>query len=148
MARRLRTAALVLLAVLALAQLVPVTRDNPPVTADVGAPPAVAAVLRRSCYDCHSHETRWPWYAHVAPTSWLVVHDVHEGREHLDFSTWNAYPAKKRAKKLDDVVEAVTEGWMPYWPYLIVHRDARLAKADAEAIAAWARAAAEGAGAR
>jgi hypothetical protein len=148
MRRRVRIALVVLVLLLALAQLVPVRRDAPPVTADVGAPPPVDALLRRACYDCHSHETRWPWYAWVAPASWLVADDVHEGREHLDFSAWDTYPPGKRAKKLDRVADAVTKGWMPYWPYLIVHRDARLAPAEVDAIAAWARAAAAQARAR
>jgi hypothetical protein len=143
MRRRVRFGLVALLAVVALAQLVPVRRDDPPVVSDVAAPPAVDVVLRRACYDCHSHETRWPWYAWVAPTSWLVADDVHQGRKHLDFSTWNAYPPKTRIKKLDAIADAVTEGWMPYWPYLLVHRDARLATADAELIAGWARGAAE-----
>ncbi len=72
--------------VLALAQLVPLDRTNPPVDGEAPASGEVREVLRRSCYDCHSHETRWPWYAHVAPVSWWVVHDVHEAREHLNFS--------------------------------------------------------------
>ena len=58
----------------------PVTRQNPPVTGDVTAPADVGGILRRACYDCHSHETVWPWYSRVAPASWLVAHDVDEGR--------------------------------------------------------------------
>src|SRR5512137_3175038 len=86
--------------VLAALQLVPVTRTNPPVTAAVPAPPEVAAILRRACFDCHSHETVWPLQAYLAPFSWLVAHDVKEGREELDFSAWGPKEAARAAKKL------------------------------------------------
>jgi hypothetical protein len=125
---------------LVLAQLVPVTRDNPAVGSDVDAPPAVAAVLRRACYDCHSHETVWPWYSRVAPVSWLVAHDVDHGREELNFSTWSAYDDAKRRKKLKETVEEVAEGEMPPWYYVLVHPEARLADADVELLRAWAAA--------
>ena len=73
-------AVLALAAVFVAIQLVPVHRDNPPVASDLDAPADVKSILRRACYDCHSNETRWPWYAYVAPVSWLVAHDVEEGR--------------------------------------------------------------------
>ncbi len=126
-----------LVAVALLIQLVPVTRDNPPVSAALTAPPAVDEVLRESCYDCHSHETVWPWYSYVAPVSWLVAHDVHEGREHLNFSAWNDLPAAKQLKLADEVWEEVSEGEMPLGIYLIVHGDARLSGDDMETIRAW-----------
>jgi hypothetical protein len=120
------------------AQLVPVARDNPPVTQTMPAPPEVLRVLRRSCFDCHSNETRWPWYAHVAPVSWLVAHDVAEGREHLNFSRWDVYAPRKRAKLLDEMHDAVTEGWMPLGQYLLVHRDAVLSPEEVPTVATWA----------
>ena len=79
------------------AQLVPVERTNPPVEAEIVAEPEVHALLRRACYDCHSHETVWPWYAWVAPVSWLVAHDVDHAREELDFSRFESYDAKRAA---------------------------------------------------
>ena len=124
-------------ALFALAQLVPVSRSNPPVETPVEAPPTAAAVLERSCNDCHSNLTRWPWYARVAPASWLVAHDVHEGREHMNFSTWNRYDAEQRADHLDEIAEMVEQGEMPPWFYLPLHPDARLDDADREAIRAW-----------
>lgn len=130
------------LAVLAVAwgaaQAVGVDRRNPPVTGDVGAPPAVAAVLRRACYDCHSNETVWPFYSAVAPVSWLLAHDVHEGRRELNFSTWSAERPARQRKRLEKTIAEVEEGEMPPWYYVLVHREARL---DAEAQAtlrAWA----------
>lgn len=87
-----------------LIQFIPVNRINPPVEADVSAPPDVGSVLRRACYDCHSSETRWPWYSHVAPVSWVIAHDVHEGRATLNYSTWNRLSPEKQA-------EAIQESW-------------------------------------
>jgi hypothetical protein len=120
-------------------QLVPITHDNPPPAgALAGAPPEVAGDLRRSCYNCHSHETRWPWYSHVAPISWLVAHDVHEGRRHLNFSAWTSYTPQQRAKKRASISELVQQRDMPQWYYLPLHREARLSDEDVARIAAWA----------
>ena len=85
-----------LVCVLLLAQLFPVNRENPPVESEVPASAEVRRVLRSSCYDCHSHETRWPWYSRAAPFSWLVAHDVSHAREHLNFSAWNRYDAREQ----------------------------------------------------
>ena len=124
-------------ALLVAAQVVRVDRTNPPVEQDVAAPPEVDVVLRRACYDCHSNETVWPWYAQVAPISWLLARDVAEGRRELNFSTWSAYDAKKKTKKLKELAEEVAEGEMPPWSYVAVHRDAALSPADVERLRAW-----------
>ena len=83
-------------------QFVPVNRMNPPVTGEIGAPEKVMAILHRSCYDCHSNKTVWPWYSYVAPISWLVADDVHEGRRHMNFSEWNTYNTKRRNHKIKE----------------------------------------------
>jgi hypothetical protein len=120
-------------------QFVPLVRDNPPVTGPIPNVPApVAAALRRACYNCHSHETIWPGYSHVAPVSWLVARDVHEGRRHMNFSAWTAYTAEQRAKKRAGISSLVQDREMPPWFYLPLHREARLSAEDVTAIAAWA----------
>lgn len=124
--------------VVALAQIVPVSRTNPPVAGEVAGPEVVRQTLRRACYDCHSHETRWPWYSYVAPVSWLVAHDVSEGREHLNFSTWAGYDAEERAEKREEIWEEVDEGEMPLWFYLPLHPDARLGEEEKTALRDWA----------
>lgn len=133
---------LILLAVLAAAllliQLVPVERDNPPVEETVEAPAEVMTVLRRSCFDCHSHETVWPWYSYVAPVSWLVADDVHHGREHLNFSAWNRYDAEERADLFEEIAEEVERGNMPLPLYLRAHPEARLSAAEVALIVEWA----------
>jgi mono/diheme cytochrome c family protein len=126
--------------VLAAIQLVPVQRTNPPVTAPVAAPPEVQAVLRRACFDCHSHETIWPLQAYVAPVSWLVAHDVSEGRDELNFSAWDQVDRRKIAKKLP---KEVGEGEMPPWFYVVAHPSARLSDAERRLLSDWASGLAE-----
>jgi hypothetical protein len=128
----------VLVALLAI-QLVPVDTSNPPVTGDIPTSPGVKAVLRRACYDCHSNETKWPWYGRVAPVSWLVARDVGAGRAELNFSTWNQYSTQQQVKKLKESWEKVAEGEMPPWFYLPAHRDARLSAEDRALLRRWAR---------
>jgi hypothetical protein len=118
-------------------QLVPVDRTNPTVVADFDGPPAVKAVLETSCYDCHSHETRWPWYSRVAPFSWLVAHDVEEARDHLNFSQWGNLDAKRQAKLAEEMWEEVEEGEMPLRMYLLAHPDARLTGAAKATLHDW-----------
>ncbi len=118
-------------------QFVPVSRTNPPVRAPVQAPAEVQALLKRACFDCHSHETVWPLQAYVAPVSWLVAHDVEEGREELNFSAWDQVDLRKVAKKLP---KEVGEGEMPPWFYVVAHPSARLTDAERKTLSDWARA--------
>ncbi len=118
-------------------QVIPVDRVNPPVESDLTASPAVREVLRRACYDCHSNETRWPWYSHVAPVSWLVARDVRRGRRHVNFSTWGSLDARRRAKAKRETWEQVSEGEMPLWFYTPLHPEARLSAEDKEILRAW-----------
>jgi Haem-binding domain len=121
-------------------QLVPIKRDDPPVNPALAlnAPPAVTAILRQSCYDCHSDQTVWPWYAHVAPVSWFVTHHVNHARAKMDFSHWYAYSVSRQQDYLDQIKDAVTYGWMPLSSYLWIHRDAVLSPAQADTVADWA----------
>jgi len=123
--------------VLAALQLVPVDRDNPPVSSDLSAPAAVGEILRGSCYDCHSHETRWPWYAWVAPVSWKVAYDVGEARSELNFSTWRSYRPDKRRRLLEDVLEEVDEDEMPPLSYRLLHPAAPLSAEERGTLRAW-----------
>jgi hypothetical protein len=132
-----RRVILIGIAALAAAQLVPVSRQNPPVQQEVPAPPQVREVLRRSCYDCHSNETRWPWYSRVAPVSWLVAYDVRHARGHANFSTWDKYDEKKRADILDDIWQEVRDHEMPLFYYLPLHPQARLSDVDRELLHQW-----------
>jgi hypothetical protein len=122
---------------LLLAQFVPVQTTNPPATGDIAAPPGVAATLRRACYDCHSNETRWPWYCRVAPISWLAAHEVELGRKQINFSQWEEYYPATRKRKLQWTRRALGQEAMPPWSYRIVHPDARLTQQDRAALERW-----------
>jgi len=117
-----------LLLVLLLIQLYPYGRDhnNPPVQASVAwDSPETEALFGRACADCHSHETVWPWYSHVAPVSWLVQNDVEEGREQFNISL----PAGQQGEA-EEAAEKVQEGEMPLKVYLPTHPEARLSKEE------------------
>jgi hypothetical protein len=122
----LKKTIIVLVVIIIGLQFVPVHRTNPPISWDINAPSKVSGILRTSCYDCHSNETRWPWYSYIAPVSYFITSDVNEGRKHLNFSEWDKYDEKKKAKKLDGIIEMVTEGEMPLPMYLLIHKNAKL----------------------
>lgn len=108
-------------------QFVPVKRENPPVTDEPKwDSPQTRAMAQRACYDCHSNETRWPWYASVAPVSWRVIEHVKDGRRKLNFSTGNLKEAHEAAKE-------VRTGKMPLWDYLLLHPEAKLSQAERQA---------------
>jgi hypothetical protein len=118
-------------------QAVPVERTNPPVEADLAAPTPVKTILRRSCYDCHSNETRWPWYAHVAPVSWLVVHDVNDARDKVNFSSWELMSPKDEANARHETWKEIENGKMPLPKYVPLHPEARLSPEDVAVLREW-----------
>jgi hypothetical protein len=115
-------------------QLVPMQRTNPKVESEIVVAPEFRDILKRSCYDCHSNETVWPWYSKVAPASWLVVGHVNEGRSRLNFSTWSQYDASQQAGKLREMGEEIKEGGMPLFSYLLLHPKAKLSAADVSVV--------------
>jgi hypothetical protein len=139
MKKTLRIVLLVLVVALALAQAIPVKRTNPPVESQVQAPAAVMAALRKSCWDCHSNETVWGWHTKVAPISWLVVSDVNEGREDMNFSRWNAIDPKRREKLAKKIPEEVGDGDMPPLLYVLAHPSAKPTDAEKAEIIAWGK---------
>jgi mono/diheme cytochrome c family protein len=119
-------------ATFALIQLVPYGRDhqNPPMGAGpTWDSPRTEALFMTACGDCHSHATTWPWYTNVAPASWLVTHDVMEGREHFNVSNW-----PETSRHADDAAEEYAEWEMPPGIYLPLHPEADLSPADREAL--------------
>ena len=121
------------------AQLVRFDRSNPAVRGDLSAPPAVKDALERSCYDCHSNQTRWPWYSAVAPFSWWINREVAEGRRRLNFSSWTDYTSDPGTEdqKLDEVARLTAGREMPPWYYLAMHPEARLTSGERLAITQW-----------
>jgi len=97
----------------------------------------VQAILERSCFDCHSSHTKFPWYSSVAPVSWFTKKHVKKAREKLNFSTWASYEDDKKLKYLQKLPKAI-ESKMPMASYLIMHPEAKLSDADKKAISDWA----------
>jgi hypothetical protein len=122
-----------------LIQLIPVNRNNPPIEQDVIAPREVKNILRRSCYDCHSNETIWPWYSYIAPVSWLIAYDIAEARDELNFSTWQKYRKKNFRKIRKKIWDEVEDEDMPLGNYLLLHPSARLSKEDKRILRQWTK---------
>jgi uncharacterized membrane protein len=124
---------------LLVAQLVRPDRSNPAVNGDLSAPPAVKDAIQRSCYDCHSNQTRWPWYTAVAPCSWWIHHEVAEGRRRMNFSSWTDYTADPGTEdqKLDEIARLIASDAMPPWYYRAMHPGARLTSGERDAITRW-----------
>lgn len=131
----LKYALMVLVILLVGVQFVRPARTNPPATNPYPiADPQVESILRRSCFDCHSNETKWPWYSEVAPMSWQIADHVKEGREHMNFSDWNEAKAEKR---FGEICEEIREGKMPIPGYEMLHPEAKLSSADMDALCTW-----------
>ena len=142
-AQFVRKVALVLVAGACAIQLVRPARTNPPtdpartLMAVTHAPVEVQSVLQRGCRDCHSHDTRWPWYSNVAPISWLVIDDVNHGRRHFNYSDWAQYDRDKIPQLLKDICEQTRKGDMPLSTYLWMHTDARLSDREVSVLCDW-----------
>ncbi|HSE98981.1 MAG TPA: heme-binding domain-containing protein, partial [Blastocatellia bacterium] len=114
------------------AQFVRPVRTNPSfetsrtIESHATVPREVAAVLKRACKDCHSHETVWPWYSNVAPVSWLLINHVNEGRSEMNFSDWARYDARQADHLLEELCKEVKNGNMPLSSYVALHPEAKL----------------------
>ena len=137
----IRWAAIVFVVSFAGAQAVRPERTNPPSPASASllphTPPEVSAVLERSCRDCHSNETTWPWYSGIAPMSWGVVNDVRKAREAFNFSEWSSYDQDDQDKYLGAICNLTKRGRMPLPSYLLIHRGAKLSQAEIATLCTW-----------
>lgn len=149
MSKILRWAGLAILAALVVIQFFGIDKTNPPINQEeefmalVETPPDVAKLLKDACYDCHSHETQYPWYTNVAPVSWWIANHIEEGRKHFNLSTWGAYDAEKKAHKAEEASEELEKGKMPLTSYPPAHPEARLSDAQRERLSSWFRALSE-----
>jgi hypothetical protein len=126
------------LVILVALQFKPVDRSNPPIQSELRTPDEVGPLLRRACYDCHSNQTRWPWYSYVAPVSWFVTGHVEHARRHLNFTEWPVSDLEEQEDLFEEIHEEVSEGNMPLWSYTLMHRDARLTVAERDLLLQWA----------
>jgi len=102
-------------------------------------PPAVAALLKNSCYDCHSSETKWPWYSYIAPVSWYIVRDVNAGRAVLNFSDWPQDDPKRVRKRWRHIGDEVEGGEMPPANYTRIHRQTLPSEQQRADLAKWVK---------
>ncbi len=120
-------------------QFVEIDRTNPPVKEDLNAPSEVKNILRYACYDCHSSETKWPWYSKVAPISWFIVDDVEEGRSHLNFSEWESLDMAKRRELKNKIIDEIKDDDMPLKSYTYLHPGASLNLSQKSILNKWLR---------
>jgi hypothetical protein len=126
--------------IVAAIQFIKPKRTNPPVEpkmafeSKTSLSPETVKILRRSCTDCHSNSTRWPWYSHIAPVSWMVANDVQNGRRHLNLSKWGQLNKEQAQAKQKDICDEVLAGEMPLWIYTLMHKDARLSSLDKDTL--------------
>lgn len=144
--RILRWLVILLAVVFVIIQFIRPARTNPPVDpaksieANLQVSPQVAAIFDRSCKDCHSNKTVWPWYTNVAPVSWLLTNHVNEGRHDMNLSEWGGYDKDKQSRRLRDMCEQVQDGDMPLSTYTPLHPRAKLSADDVKTICDWANA--------
>ena len=144
---RLGRVVLVGLALIAIASVVRAQFRQPDAVPDAAeglsartaVPAPVMSTLRRACFDCHSNETRWPWYSKLPVASWLLEQDVKAARGQLNFSRWAQYNPFDRADLLDKVCGLATAGKMPLPRYLMLHHEARLSRTDVDQLCAWSQ---------
>ena len=125
----------VFLLVIIAIQFIPRYQNNPGyiLNKEISAPSNIMMMLRTSCYDCHSYETKWPTYSKIAPLSWFITQNVNEGRRALNFSLWKDYTKEEKQKKLKRIYQKVYSS-MPLASYLLFHEEAKLNKKQREKI--------------
>jgi hypothetical protein len=138
-----RVLLIVLLLFFVAAQFKRPAKSNPPIEqsqtieAHTQMTPPVAAILDRSCNDCHSNKTRWPWYSNVAPVSWFVIGHVDEARQVMNLSEWGRRDPGLQSKKLQQICEQVTDREMPLSSYTPLHSGSKLSDKDIKTLCDW-----------
>lgn len=115
----------------------PVSNPANDIFAQHEASSSIIETVRLACYDCHSNEVNYPWYAYVSPASWWVSNHIQEGREELNFSQWGDYPIDRKDYKLEEVIEAIQEDFMPLQSYTWLHRKANLSDSQKAQLISW-----------
>jgi len=143
---RVKMVIFALVAFLIVIQFVQPHRTNPPVipskalAVHVTVPDEVQSTLMRACGDCHTNQTIWPWYSHVAPLSWMITDDVNQGRRHMNFQDWEAQESPKQATDhLVDICKEAREKGMPPFSYRLVHKNSRLTPQELDALCSWSQ---------
>jgi len=146
MKQRLKWTGLGVIVLLVAGQVVRPDRTNPAsepavsFKADTTVSAEIRGTIQRACFDCHSNETRWPWYSAVTPVNYFLVDDVLKGRKHLNFSEWGHMKPLKRQRVLGDIVDELSHGDMPPGPYRLMHSSAALSESEMRLVMEWANA--------
>ena len=141
----LKVVIIVVIAAFVVIQFFRIDKTNPPIleaetiNAVTAVPPDIALIIGRSCNDCHTNNTVYPWYSNVQPTAWFLKSHIDDGKRHLNLSKFATYDDKKRKKKLEEICEQVETGEMPLPSYLWIHRDAVLSESEKKAICDWTK---------
>lgn len=128
----MKKVALALFAIGIILQFFQIDKTNPAVNQGMDftqikkMPESTAKLLRNACYDCHSNETKYPWYTNIQPVAWLVKEHIDDGRKHINFSTFATYSPEKQVRKIEESIEEIEKGGMPLESYLLVHSEAKL----------------------
>ncbi|WP_235324412.1 heme-binding domain-containing protein [Pedobacter lusitanus] len=132
----------ILIAVIAM-QFIPRTYDQDSrikatdITRIYPVPPKVQAVLKNSCYDCHSDYTRYPWYARIQPVnSWMTSH-INQGKKELNFSEFGSYSGRRQQSKLKAIINSIQDKKMPLTAYTLIHKNAKLTETDKKSVISW-----------
>jgi len=113
---------------------------NQPILRDAQIDPGTLTILQRACQNCHSQQTEWPWYSHIAPVSWVIARDVQQARSHMNLSRWQDYSTEDRLQLLSGIGSAVRNRQMPVQRYVILHPEAWLTDSERQQIYRWTRA--------
>ena len=146
MKKALKIVAAVFAVLFVVAQFIRPDYSDPPIVpgqeldATTEVPGNVAAILERSCRDCHTNKTNYPWYSQISPVSWWLKDHINEGRRELNLSEWGTYADRKKSKKLEEICEQVEAREMPLPSYTWVHRDSLLSEGDIRTLCDWSKA--------
>lgn len=147
MKKAIKIVAIIFFAGLVSIQFFRIDRTNPPIVetetleAAVDVPADISMILARSCNDCHSHKTIYPWYSNIQPSAWFLRDHIDDARNHLNFSVFNTYEPAKKTRKLEEICEEIESARMPLPSYLWLHGDAVLNASDGKALCDWAKSA-------
>ena len=107
------------------------------ITRTIKVPDSIVNIFKTSCYDCHSNNTRYPWYVNIQPMGWLMANHIKEGKANLNFSEFGTYSKRKQANKLRAIAKSINDGSMPISSYTIMHTDSKLNEENKKLISDW-----------
>ena len=145
MKRAIKIIIVVLFSIFVIVQFFRPDFTNPPVIqsetlqATTPVPENVQAILNRSCIDCHSNETTYPWYSKIQPAAWFLDDHIREGRSEMNFSLWNTYEARRKKRKFEEICEQIETRAMPLPSYLWIHRDAEMSEDEIKTLCDWTK---------